>query len=58
VRGGYRVLAYGVLCLVCLTSAGILFLSDRYGLLAAGFQLALAVMWALMAYASWRFPNR
>jgi hypothetical protein len=58
VRRGYRVAAYLVLCLVCLTSAGILLVSERYGMLAVVFQLALAAMWALMAYASWRFPGR
>ena len=54
-RRGYRIAAYVVLCLVCLTSAVILFVSDRYGILAVVFQLALAAMWAMMAYASWRF---
>ena len=54
-RRSYRITAYAVLCLVCLTSAGILHASDRYGFLAVGFQLALAAMWGLMAYASWRF---
>jgi hypothetical protein len=54
-RPGYRVAAYVVLCLVCLTSAVILFFSDRYGMFAVAFQLALAAMWAIMAYASWRF---
>lgn len=54
-RRGYRVTAYVVLCLVCLTSAAILFASDRYGALAVAFQLGLAAMWAVMAYASWRF---